>query len=198
MARTMTTRRKKASNPAELLREHAAEKAKLMLTRWPEEMFVFGCGPENWHGRFLERLARDGEAFNGYEPAANDPVTRAWKGRHRPKPKVCFKNAFLFGLDYPDEVTYYEGLCAVDIGGSPFSFDHAWVVHRGKVFDFTAEAAERESGGESFVRHYLGLPIPLKFVAGEVADSEMAGAVGPLFFGRDGGKTKSKRRVKVG
>ena len=165
------TKAKTTKTPTERLRVHAAEMAKWL-------------SPEHYYGLFYSALAKDGVAFDGYEPAANDPDAKEWKRRRRPKPKQCFTNAGSFVIDFK-KAKYYEGLC---VGGTPFPFDHAWVVYKGKVFDFTLEASGREKDV-----WYLGLPVPRRDLARSLLEAAGIPA-GVLFYAKKEGKKKPAQK----
>jgi len=130
----------------------------------------------NYYGVFLRKLAKEGVYFKRYEPSANNPETKAWARRKRPRMKECFYNAQMFVMDHPG-AEYYEGLCFTEF----LPIDHAWVVYGGKVFDFTLEAG-KEYDPET--PEYLGLPIPLKFIATMMHETGTSGSVAPFYFGK--------------
>jgi hypothetical protein len=140
-----------------------------------------GC-PEHHYGLFLAALAKDGASFEGFERAVTDPDTKLWKRRHRPKAKECFYNAQNFVLDFP-KAKYYEGLCRITV----VPVHHAWVVYKGKVFDFTLEAPCHDPNA---VPVYLGLPVPTRFFANAICETGYCSPVGPLYYGRTRNRTR--------
>ncbi len=130
----------------------------------------------NFYAAFLRKLTEEGVYFKGYEPSANNPETKAWARRERPRIKECFYNAQMFVMDHPGS-QYYEGLCFTGV----HPVDHAWVVYDGKVFDFTLEASKNY---DAETPEYLGLPIPEKFFCRMIGETGYADSVAPLYFAK--------------
>lgn len=139
----------------------------------------------NHYGVFLRKLAKEGVYYKGYEPSANNPDTKAWVKRKRPKIKECFHNAQMFVMAHPG-AEYYEGLCFTGI----IPFDHAWVVYGGKVFDFTLEASKEY---DAQTPEYLGLPIPASVFCRMIGETG-ADSVAPFYFAGTTRVPKAKKK----
>lgn len=127
------------------------------------------------HPRLSVPLLEKGEHFIGREPVNNNPVTKVWAKRNRPKPKRCYNNAQLFALDHP-EAKYYEGYWSAFV----IPVHHGWVVLDGKVIDFTAEAGERslkrrgiKHHGNPTTEEYFGVHIPTEFIRESILETKM-------------------------
>lgn len=122
-----------------------------------------------------KELAKVGEHFVGRTPVKSHPDTERHRKAHRPKPQMCFMNAQRFVLDHPD-AKYYEGYWAAFV----FPIHHGWVVLDGKVYDFTAEAADRSLKRQGIKSHadpvnedYFGMHIPTEFIRESILESRM-------------------------
>lgn len=92
------------------------------------------------HDPFAGIVIRLGEWFEGMAKVDDFDLTKQWKKDNRPKAKQCFYNSQMFcceNLGY----RYFEGF--VLVGGFPIH--HAWIVSRGRVFDFTLGAMVRQA-----------------------------------------------------
>ena len=146
------------------------------------------------YGNFMSSLMQEGSWFEGMEPAANDPETKAWQRLHRPKKKECFYNAQQFVIDISPKAKYFEGLCWQGV----MPVDHAWIVFKGQVIDFTLEAMMRaikrikgvDLSKANVAPVYLGLPVPMKFFASVIAVDGVSDSVAPLYYALKGKKRK--------
>jgi hypothetical protein len=126
---------------------------------------------------FFSELLKRGECFEGRTPVKSHPATKAWAKREKPKPKMCFMNAQRFVLDHPD-AKYYEGYWSAFV----IPVHHGWVVLDGKVYDFTAEAADHSLKRENRnLKHesdpttedYIGVHIPTEYITKSILKSKM-------------------------